>query len=243
MSHTAPLVLRADAGGVCTLTLNRPDKRNAVNPPLFEALRAHLDDLVAHGGELGVVVLRGAGPCFCAGHDLGEIGAMDLAWLRHESRTLEMFSQLPQIVIAAVHGACVTGGLELALAADWIVAAESARFADTHGRYGLVPMWGMSQRLPRRVGTARALELMATARRVDGREAERIGLANTCFADVDFEAGVAELARAVLANSLHSNATNKRLVHDTDGFSLAQGMAHEQFRSPGSRKRQPPPAA
>jgi enoyl-CoA hydratase/carnithine racemase len=232
-------VLRADADGVCTLTLNRPDKLNAVTPALFIELRAHLDAIAADGSALGVIVLRGAGKSFCAGHDLAEVGAMDLAWLRHESRTLEMFAQLPQIVIAAVHGHCVTGGLELALAADWIVAAESARFADTHGKFGLVPMWGMSQRLPRRVGTARALELMVTCRRVDGREAERIGLANSCVADNQFEASLRALTRAIPANSRHSNSVNKRLVHDTDGMSLMQGMAHELFRSPGSQKRVP----
>jgi enoyl-CoA hydratase len=180
MNTATGLVLRNDADGICTLTLNRPDKLNAVTPALFTELRAHLDAIAADGDALGVIVLRGAGRSFCAGHDLAEVGAMDLAWLRHESRTLEMFAQLPQIVIAAVHGHCLTGGLELALAADWIVAAESARFADTHGKFGLVPMWGMSQRLPRRVGTARALDLMTTCRRIDGQEAERIGLANSC---------------------------------------------------------------
>lgn len=237
MTAAAELVLREDADGVCTLTLNRPDKLNAVTPAVFTALRGHLDAIAADGSALGVIVLRGAGKSFCAGHDLADVGAMDLAWLRHESRTLEMFAQLPQIVIAAVHGHCITGGLELALAADWIVAAESARFADTHGKYGLVPAWGMSQRLPRRVGAARALELMTTCRRVDGREAERIGLANTCIADDRFDEDVASLARAILANSRHSNATNKRLVYDTDGMSLEQGMAHELFRSPGSQRR------
>ena len=242
MSTPTALVLREDADGVCTLTLNRPDKLNAVTPALFAELRAHLDAIAADGDALGVIVLRGAGRSFCAGHDLAEVGAMDLAWLRHESRTLEMFAQLPQIVIAAVHGHCITGGLELALAADWIVAAESARFADTHGKYGLVPAWGMSQRLPRRVGAARALELMTTCRRVDGREAERIGLANNCFADDAFDASVAALARAILANARHSNTVNKRLVHDTDGMSLGQGMAHELFRSPGSQKRAPGPS-
>ncbi|MDO8704390.1 MAG: enoyl-CoA hydratase/isomerase family protein [Sulfuricaulis sp.] len=237
------LVLREERSGVCTLTLNRPDKLNAVNPPLFKELRAHLDDLVTNGAELGVIVLRGAGKSFCAGHDLGEVGAMDLAWLRHESRTLEIFSQLPQIVLAAVHGNCLTGGLELALAADIIIASESARFADTHGTWGLVPAWGMSQRLPRRVGAAKALELMVTCRRVDGREAERLGLANICVPDDQLDATVTRFASAILASSRHSNTVNKRLVHDTDGLPLQQGMAHELFRSPGSKKRDPTPVA
>jgi len=233
------LVLREDADGVCTLTLNRPDKHNAVNPAVFAQLRAHLDAIAGSGDTLGVIVLRGAGKSFCAGHDLAEVGAMDVGWLRHESRTLELLAELPQITIAAVHGHCITGGLELALAADLIVASDSARFADTHGRYGLVPAWGMSQRLPRRVGAAKALELMVTCLPIDGREAERIGLANSCVPDADFDASVAALAKSILANSRHSNTVNKRFIYDTDGMSLAQGMAHELFRSPGSKKREP----
>ena len=234
-----PLVLRRDEGRVCTLMLNRPDKRNAVNPPLFVQLHEHLHSLRSDPSDLGIIVLRGAGKSFCAGHDLSEVGHMDLAWLRHESRTLEMLAQLPQIVIAAVHGHCFTGGLELALAADFIVCTESAQFADTHARYGLVPAWGLTQRLPRRIGASRSIELIATGRRIDGREAERIGLANTCFVDDAFETGLSQMCTAILANSPHSNAVSKRLIHDTDGMSLREGMAHEQFRSPGAQPRDP----
>jgi len=236
---TGNLVQREDCCGVCTLTLNRPEKLNAVTPLLFTELSGHLADLVADGGDLSVVVLRGAGKSFCAGHDLDELGNMELAWLRHESRTLELFAQLPQIVIAAVQGNCLTGGLELALAADIIVAAESAWFADTHGKWGLVPAWGMSQRLPRRVGAAKALELMVTCRRVGGREAERIGLANFCVADDQLDVTVAGLAAAIMEVSRHSNAANKRLIYDTDGMTLQQGMAHELFRSAGPKKHDP----
>jgi enoyl-CoA hydratase len=226
-------------GRIATITLNRPDKHNAVVPAMFQALRAHLQAL-ACTTDAGVVILRGAGASFCAGHDLKEaVGTMDAAWLREESRTLEMLSQLPQIVVAAVHGHCLTGGLELALAADMIVACESAVFADTHSRYGLVPMWGGSQRLPRRVGTARAIDLMTTGRRIDAREAERIGLVNHCLPEADFESGVARLAEGILANSAHANTAIKRLVHDTDGMPLASGLAHEHFRSAGSRLQQP----
>ena len=239
-SNADALVLREDHGAICTLTLNRPEKRNAVTPALFKQLHAHVESLAADGAGFGVVILKGAGKSFCAGHDLGEVGQMDLAWLRHESRTLEAFAGLPQIVIAAVHGHCITGGLELALAADLIVATRSAQFADTHGKYGLVPAWGLSQRLPRRVGTAKALELMVTCRRVEGVEAERIGLANQCVDDGELDGAVAAMAAAITADSWHSNAVNKRLVYDTDGMTLQQGMAHELFRSPGSKKHDAP---
>jgi hypothetical protein len=98
-------------------------------------------------------------------------------------------------------------------------------------------MWGGTQRLPRRVGAAKAIELMATCRRLDGREAERIGLATQCVPDAGFDAAVTGMAREILANSWHSNASIKQLVHQTDGLTLRDGLAHEQFRSPGSRRR------
>lgn len=234
------LVQRDDRNGVCTLTLNRPDKLNAINPPLFRQFRAHLDDIAANGSHLGVVVLRGAGRSFCAGHDLGEIGEMSLEWLKFESLTLELLSQLPQVVIAAVHGHCMTGGLELALAADFIVCAESASFADTHAKWGLVPAWGGTQRLPRRVGTAKAIEIMSTCRRYNGREAERMGLANACFSDDEFDAALQGWTAEILGNSWHSLAANKRLIVETDGMTLREGLAHELIRSPGSKPRNLP---
>jgi enoyl-CoA hydratase/carnithine racemase len=228
------LVIREDRDGLCTLTLNRPEKRNAVNRALFKALARHVTDLEAGGAEIGCIVLRGAGRAFCAGHDLAESGAKDaLGWLRLEALTIEKLNRLPQPVIASIHGYCMTAGLELALAADILVAAESAVLADTHGKWGLVPGWGMSQRLPRRVGAGKALEMMLTSRRYSGREAEAMGLVNVCVPDADLDASVAAFAADILANSWHSNAANKRLIYESDGMRLEEGIAHEVFRNEG----------
>lgn len=233
MTDDAPaaLVLRDDAGGVATLTLNRPDKRNALNIDLFAALDVHLAALESETGTIGAVVLRANGPVFSAGADLGKQQRAPVK--NFQAKTIERLANLPQPVIAAVHGPCFTGGLELALAADIILAAESARFADTHAKYGLVPGWGMSQRLPRRVGTFKAREMMFTARAIDGRTAERIGLANLCVADDAFEAELAALARDITALSWHSHRGNKRLQIETADMALAQGLAHESYRGPG----------
>jgi len=228
-----PLVLRDDADGVATLTLNRPDKRNAIDRALFRAFRDHLR-AVADDRAIGLVVLRGAGGHFCAGHDLTSAPHADaFGWLRQEMLIVESLTKLRQPVVAAVAGSCYTGGLELALAADMIVAAESACFADTHGKWGLVPGWGLSQRLPRRVGQAKALEMMLTCRTYSGAEAAAMGLANVCVPDADLDSAVADLARTILANSWHSNAENKRLVYETDGLPLAQGLNHELMRNAG----------
>ena len=236
MSET-DLVLRSDADGVCTLTLNRPDKRNAVNRDLFRAFRAHVKAIEEDGAAIGIIVIKGAGEHFCAGHDLGSAPHADaLGWLRQEMLILERLTRLRQPVIAVVQGTCYTGGLEFALTADFIVCGESARFADTHGKWGLVPGWGLSQRLPRRVGQAKALEMMLTCQPYSGREAEAMGLANTCVPDAELDARVAALCATILANSWHSNAENKRLVYDTDGMTLPAGLNHELMRNAGFDK-------
>ena len=232
--ETSPdLVLRSDAGGVAALTLNRAEKRNAINRELFRALRRHLLDLQEDRG-IGLVVIRGAGDHFCAGHDLSEKPHADaLGWLRREVQTLELLTKLRQPVIAAVQGTCFTGGLELALSADFILCDETARFADTHGKWGLVPGWGMSQRLPRRVGAAKALEMMMTCRPYDAAEAAAMGLVNQRVAAGGLDGAVAAFAEMILANSWHSNAENKRLIYATDGMRLTEGLDHEIMRNAG----------
>jgi enoyl-CoA hydratase len=235
MTDTTDLVLREETEGCCTLTLNRPQKLNALNFAVFRALDAHLEHIEAHVDSIGCVVLRGAGRSFCAGHDLDDIGGggegRDVA--HFETRTIERLSNLPQPVIAVVQGHCLTGGLELALGADIIIAAESAKFADTHGKWDLVPVWGLSQRLPRRIGRAKALEMSFTSRTYPGRDAAAMGLANFCVADAELDAAVAAFVKDVLANSWRSNGANKKLINDTDGMTLQAGLAHELHRSIG----------
>jgi len=236
------VILREDADGVCTLTLNRPDKRNALTREIFRELDRHLADLERADSATGVVVLRGAGGHFSAGNDLTQSAAADIiGWVRRSNQLLERLTRLRQIVIAAVEGTCYTGGLEVALAADFILCDETARFADTHGKFGMVGGWGLTQRLPRRVGSAKALEMMATSRPYTGRQAEAMGLANLCVAPGELDAAVADYGQAIVANSRHSNAGNKRLIYETDGMSLAEGLAHEIMRNPGfdpTRKRE-----
>jgi enoyl-CoA hydratase len=222
------LVLRNEESGLCTLMINRPEKLNALNVAVFMELRAHVDDLKNRFDTIGCVVLMGKGRCFSAGHDLKDIGAGERPPYPHyQAETIEGLANLPQPVITAVHGHCYTGALELALAGDIILAATSARFADTHARWALTPVWGMSQRLPRRVGVAKAKEMMFTAKTFSGEEAVAMGLANLCVPDEDFEAEIEALARAILANSWFSNRANKRLLEKTDGMSLENGLRYE----------------
>jgi enoyl-CoA hydratase len=229
------LVLRDDKDGLTTLTLNRPQKLNALNYDVFKALAAHIEDIDAHPAKVGCVVLRGAGRSFCAGHDLDDIGGGREGHhvAQFESHTIERLSNLAMPVVCVVQGHCLTGGLELALGADIIIAGESAKFADTHGKWDLVPVWGMSQRLPRRVGLARAKEMMFTSRTYSGREAATMGLANFCVPDAELDAVVAHMTGEMLANSWRSNRANKKLIADTEGMTLEAGLAHEIHRSEG----------
>lgn len=227
-------IARHDKDGLATLTLNRPDKLNALNTRVFELLGEHVADIAASSETIGCVVVRGAGRCFSAGHDLGAIGEGESgAQLHLQATVIERLANLPQPVISAVHGHCYTGALELALAGDIILASANARFADTHGRWGLTPIWGMSQRLPRRVGAYKAREMMFTCRTVKAEEALAIGLANAYFPDDEFDAAVQGLSEAILANSWFSARANKRLLVDTDGLPLAAGLAHETYRNEG----------
>lgn len=226
------LVVREDRNGLATLRLNRPEKLNSLNVAVFVELNEHLAVLEQQTDVIGLVVLRGAGKCFSAGHDLGDIAEGEHSPEPDiQAKTIDRLAKLPQPVISAVHGHCYTGALELALAGDLLLATESAKFADTHAKWALTPIWGMSQRLPRRVGLPKAKEMMLTCRTYSGAEALAIGLANFCVADAEFDTAIASLAESILANSWFSNRTNKKLLADTDGMPLAAGLAHEIHRS------------
>ena len=232
-SNADALVMRDDHDGWAQLTLNRPDKLNALTVDLFRELREHIAAL-GDDERIRCVVLRGAGKCFSAGHDLADIGAGEKppskGW---HSETLRLLERLPKPVVAAVHGHCYTGALEVALACDFIVAADNARFGDTHAKWALTPVWGMSQRLPRRVGVATAKRLMFTADMIDASEAVRIGLAEF-FVPIDrFDAEIQSLAERIAQNSAFSHAANKSLLDATDGLPLDAGLQWEILESRG----------
>lgn len=228
------LVVVERRGAAAHLVLNRPDKLNSLNVALFRDLDRALDEVSSGADPARVLVLRGAGKCFSAGHDLTDIAAGEaLPRPSFQAHIIERIATLPLPVVSAVHGHCYTGALELALAGDLILASESAKFADTHARWSLTPVWGMSQRLPRRVGNTKAREMMFTCRTYSGREAEAFGLANMCVPDSEFEQAIDALTEEIGANSSFSHAANKRLLDETDGLPLQAGLAHEVYRGEG----------
>jgi enoyl-CoA hydratase/carnithine racemase len=229
------LVLRENHGGAAVLTLNRPEKLNALSKDLVEALEEHLDALARETKSIGLVILRGAGGNFSSGHDMSEVLAQVKAHAKphHFVEVIDKLANLPQPVIAAVQGHCSTGAMELALAGDLIVASESARFCDAYARWGLTPIWGLSLRLPHRIGTAKASEMMFTCRTYSGREAQEMHLVNFCYPDAEFEAELASLAQDILANSWYSNQVDKRALLESDALTLHDAHALNLFKNEG----------
>jgi enoyl-CoA hydratase len=229
------LVLRENHQGIAVLTLNRPEKRNALSKELIETLEEHVDAIARETKTIGLVILRGAGGNFSAGHDMNEVLAQVKAHAKphHFVEVIDKVANLPQPVIAAVQGHCSTGAMELALAGDLIVATESARFCDAYARWGLTPIWGLSLRLPHRIGTAKASEMMFTCRTYSGREAQEMHLVNFCYPDEQFEAELAALAADILANSWYSNQVDKRALRESDGLTLHDAHALNLFKNEG----------
>jgi len=224
-------------GGVTLITLNRPAAANAMSRAMRAELALALAD--ADGDEhVGAIIVTGAGDrAFSAGLDLRELGSDDnaLAEVATDDPRLNPAAAVDDCVtpvIGAINGVCVTGALEVALACDMLIAADTARFADTHAKVGLLPVWGLSQRLARVVGPGRARELSLSGRFIDATTAERWGLINHVVAgDALIDFAVA-LGRDIAANGRAAIVPNKGLMKS--GFALALGDALTHERSVGA---------
>lgn len=168
-------------GGVAVITLNRPSARNALNAELRDALIGAVVELDGRD-DVGAIVLTGADPAFCAGLDLRELSAGGATAPTDPVAALVAargpFPPRRTPLIGAINGPAVTGGLEIALACDFLVASERARFADTHARVGVMPGWGLTVRLPEAVGLRRAKQMSLTGNYIDAATALAWGLVN-----------------------------------------------------------------
>lgn len=192
------VLLSEDRGAVRVLTLNRPEVRNALSTELFEALYAALAD-VDTNDSVRAVVLTGADPAFCAGVDLKQAQNLGMDYFARfdKMNCMNAIVSLHQPVIGAINGATFTGGLEIALACDFLIASERAVFADTHARVGILPGGGMTARLPRLVGSGMARRLSMTGEVVDALRAERIGLVTEVVAHERLLERAVELAEQI----------------------------------------------
>ena len=195
------ILLEQPAAGIYRLTVNRPKVLNALNAATLDEIAAALSK-VAGDDAARVLLLTGAGEkAFVAGADIAEMRDATVEAARDFSekgmRVMHALEALPVPVIALVNGYALGGGCELALACDWILAADRAVFGQPEVNLGIPPGFGGTQRLPRRIGTARALELLTTAREVKAQEAAAIGLANHVYPSTELAAKGLEMARAI----------------------------------------------
>ena len=200
----APILLRDDRDGVAWLTMNRPAQRNALSVGLMAAMQAELD-AIATDPSVRVVVIAGAGPAFCAGHDLREVRSNpDRAYYEHLfaqcSRLMLSINRLPKPVIARVHGVATAAGCQLVATCDLAVAAESARFATPGVNIGLFCSTPMVA-LTRAVGRKAAMEMLLTGDLAPATEARALGLVNRVAPESELDQAVAALAGQIAAKS------------------------------------------
>lgn len=227
---TSPLIITQD-GAVTIVTVNRPEVRNALNLDTLAALETEADR-IASDDTVQVVILTGAGDkAFVAGADIRELSALGaleaLSYAQRGQRVFFKLEALPQIVIGAINGAALGGGCELAMACDLRVASERAVFGQPEVNLGLIPGFGGTQRLPRLIGSTKALELLVTGATLTAEEALHLGLVNKVVpGDQVLEAALA-LAKAILAKGPLAVRLVKEAVRVGLNAPLSQGSAWE----------------
>jgi enoyl-CoA hydratase/carnithine racemase len=229
-------ILTAVADGIATVTMNRPDKRNAMNGAMLTGLRAAFDELEDRR-DVRVVVVRGAGPAFCAGMDLKEMesrgGVRDpegdvVAVLQRVER-----SRHP--TIAVVHGDAIAGGCELALHCDLRVMTETARIGMPLARIGMIVPFPLGQKLVEIIGAAQTRQLLFTGRPIDGRRAYEIGMVHQVVAAAEVEAAAAALARSLADNAPLSLAGMKAVIQRA--VAARPVVAHDDLDAAALRAR------
>ncbi|HVM08972.1 MAG TPA: enoyl-CoA hydratase [Acidimicrobiales bacterium] len=217
-------------GGVATVTLNRPERRNALNGELTRALRQTMADTDGRD-DVSVIVLTGADPAFCAGVDLKELGSGRRGSVTvsgvGRSGAARPWERTVKPVIGAINGAAITGGLELALQCDFLVASERAVFADTHSRVGILPGWGLTVLLPQAVGLRRAKEMSLTGNFVSAEVALAWGLVNHVIPHDELLPFARKLAADISGNDQRSARRMLAEYDEVTSTTIAEGLEIE----------------
>lgn len=237
-----PVLLTSVEDRIVTLTLNRPERLNALSRALREAL-AEAFGRLRDDADCGVIVLTGAGRAFCAGLDLKELASQpadDTARAVSGTDLVAAMEQCGKPIIGAINGFAITGGFELALACDILVASTEAKFADTHARVGIMPGWGLSQKLSRLIGIYRAKELSLTGNFLDAHTAASWGLVNRVVQPAELLPTCYALARDILSSDPELVRNYKRLIDDGFGLPYAEARALESQRAREHARRLSP---
>ena len=231
--------------GVTTVTLNRPEALNALSLALRQAIAEAFTGL-ADDPDTEVIILTGAGRAFTVGLDLKELGgeiAPSLDDSTGNSTTVDLSAAIAacqQPIIGAINGFAITGGFEIALMCDFMIASENARFADTHARVGVVPGWGLSQRLPRLIGINRAKELSLTGNFLNAQQACDWGLVNRVVSAEELLPVCEGLARDVISTDPATRSEIKRIMDAGWHGSLNEGLAEEARATRAHDRREVP---
>jgi enoyl-CoA hydratase len=231
-----PVLLVDVRDEVALVTLNRPQAMNALSRELRGAIAETFDRLNNDPG-VRAAILTGAGKAFCAGLDLKELGSgSDSVSASVETQDpVTSLNRFTKPVIGAINGVAITGGFELALACDILICTPEARFADTHGRVGILPGWGLSVKLPRLVGMGRAKLLSLTGNFLSAAEAERWGLVARVLPDAELLPAARALARDMLGTLPHMLPAMKRLMDEGQALPYPEALAHERATSEAHR--------
>ena len=229
------LLVERASEGFATLVLNRPDKLNTLSVRMRQELAVAVAALEADR-DVRVLILTGAGRAFTAGLDLDEWASPEGAepgWAAgaYVHDAVAALQQFSGPLIGAINGLAITGGVEMALACDVLIASSAARFADTHVKVGLLPGWGGSARLVRRIGIHRAKELALTGRFLDASEALAWGLVNRVVAPEQLVPEACNMARQMLDGVPETLVAYKRLLDQEDSATLAEALQMERAAS------------
>ncbi|MEE9612061.1 MAG: enoyl-CoA hydratase [Desulfatiglandales bacterium] len=225
MAYTTIILEKKDR--IAKITLNRPESMNAVNTTLRQEMNAALDE-IENDDQIDVIIVTGAGRAFSAGVDLKELG-QSTSVIASFPGIWDRIRLLDKPTIAAVNGFAITGGFELALCCDIIIASENAKFADTHTRVGVLPAGGMTQILPRLVGTKKAKELSFTGNYMTAHEAMQFGLVNRVVPPDELLSTAEALAKDIISNDQVAVRIMKRTIDRGEGMSLEDATRMEQF--------------
>ncbi len=221
-----PVLLVDKTDGIATLTLNRPDQMNALSLELRWALEEEIRS-IRNDSSVGVVILTGNGKAFCAGLDLKEMGSGATAGVEQPPDPPSLLRSLSQPVIGAINGVAITGGFEISLSCDVLLATPQTRFADTHARVGLIAGWGLGARLSRAVGVMRAKELSLTGNFLSAERAYEWGLVNRIVAPEDLLPTARSLAEDMLSCVPEVMFDYKRQIDHAHDLALGDAMVYE----------------
>jgi|TARA_Y100000991_G_scaffold167378_1_gene129199 enoyl-CoA hydratase len=227
MATATDLVLTSTEGGVTTVTMNRPEALNALSAGLRNRLTEVFINL-AEDSATEVIVFTGNGRAFTVGLDLKELGGETAAATVVNKDLGKAMLQVNKPIIGAINGYAITGGFELALMCDFMIASEHAKFADTHARVGVVPGWGLSQRLPRLIGINRAKELSLTGNFLDAETAYAWGLVNRVVAADELLATAQQLAKDIVSTEPVTRNAMRHIMDAGWHTSLTEGLVIER---------------